>query len=149
MKNCVILTLFALCSLSLSQAQTETSYTQTLQKMFEVSGTENVYKTVIAQVFGMFKQQYSHVDSTVWEELEGEFMQTSMNDIVDMLAPVYRKHLTEVDMQTVIDFYQTETGKKFAEKTPLITQESMQIGQEWGRKIGEEFVKKMEERGYN
>lgn len=149
MKKQIFLTLLALFSLSISQAQSESSYTQTLHKMFEVSGTENVYKAAISQVFGMFKQQYSAVDSTVWEELEGEFMQTSIDDIVEMLAPVYKRHLTEADMQTVIEFYQTETGKKFAEKTPLITQESMQIGQEWGRKIGEEFVKKMEERGYN
>ena len=148
MKKHIILILFALFSLSTSQAQSESSYTQTLTEMFEVSGTENVYQTVIAQFFGMFKQQYSAVDSTVWEELEAEFMQTSMNEIVEMLTPVYKKHLTEEDMQTVIEFYRTDTGKKFVEKTPLITQESMQIGQEWGRKIGEEFVKKMEERGY-
>ena len=148
MKKYLILSLLALFSLTVSQAQTQDSYIQTLTKMFEVSGTENVYQTVISQIFGMFKQQYATVDSAVWEELEGEFMQTSMTEIVEMLAPVYKRHLTEADMQTVISFYQTETGKKFASKTPLITQESMQIGQEWGRKIGEEFVKKMEERGY-
>ena len=148
MKKLSAILLLTLATCTWTSAQSTDPYIQTLSRMFEVSGTENVYKSVITQVFGMFKQQYSQVDPTVWEELEAEFMQTSMDEIVEMLVPVYEKHLSQDDLQTVIDFYMTDTGKKFAEKTPLITQESMQIGQAWGQKIGEEFVKKMEEKGY-
>ena len=148
MKKLSAILFLTLATCTWTSAQSADPYVQTLSRMFEVSGTENVYKSVITQVFGMFKQQYSQVDPTIWEELEAEFMQTSMDEIVEMLVPVYEKHLSQDDLQTVIDFYMTDIGKKFAEKTPLITQESMQIGQAWGQKIGEEFAKKMEERGY-
>ena len=148
MKKCTALVLFSFLCIGLCTAQVSDTYSPTLKQMFEVSGTENVYKTAITQVFSMFKQKYTDVGTEVWSELEAEFMQASLDDLVEMLVPVYSKHLTEEDLQAVIEFYSTPTGKKFAEKTPLITQESMQIGQEWGMKIGEEFVKKMEERGY-
>ncbi|MGY0041248.1 DUF2059 domain-containing protein [Pedobacter sp. NJ-S-72] len=45
-------------------------------------------------------------------------------------------------------FYQTPAGKKFAEKTPLIMQESMQAGRVWGEKIGLEIISKLNEQGH-
>ncbi len=132
-----------------SYAQDADAYSQTLQKMFEVSGSENTYKAVITQSFNMFRQQYAgKVEEDFWDEFEAEFMQTSMDDLVTMLSPIYQKHLNEDDLETIIEFYETPAGQKFAEKTPLITQESMQAGQEWGKKIGETFIQKMEEKGY-
>jgi uncharacterized protein len=65
-----------------------------------------------------------------------------------MLVPVYSKYLTKEDLEEMIKFYETPVGKKFAENTPKIMRESMQIGQEWGMRIGEKFEKKIRERGY-
>jgi len=128
--------------------QAEAEYRKTLEEMFEVSGTEESYKVAITQMVGMMKQQYPNVDAAIWEEFEKEFLNTSLNDLVEMLVPVYSKHMTQADLKNVIAFYQTPTGKKYADKTPLIMQESMQVGQEWGVKLGEDFVKKMKDKGY-
>lgn len=137
---------FSLCSSAFVFGQT-TDYKATLKKMFEVSGSEAAYKSGIAQMFAMFKQS-QEVPPTVMKELEQEFMKTSMDDLVDMLVPVYEKHLTRDDLLKLIEFYQTPAGAKFAKKTPLIMQESMQIGQAWGMQIGQEFEKRLKEKGY-
>lgn len=129
-------------------AQADDDYAKTLTKMFEVSGSEETYKAAITQMFGMFKQQYSEVETGVWNELEQEFLKTSLNDLVQMLIPVYRKHMTQEDLEAIVSFYKTPAGAKFAQKNPLIMQESMEVGQEWGMKIGQEFEQKMKERGY-
>ncbi len=128
--------------------QVDTAYNKTLKKMFEVSGTEESYQAVIKQMYTMFKQQYTGVEVDLWNELEKEFSQTSMNDLTEMLAPVYSKYMTKEDLEEFIKFYQTPVGKKFAKNTPFIMQESMQIGQQWGMKIGENFKNKMKEKGY-
>lgn len=128
--------------------QADQDYSKTLQKMFEVSGTEESYKAVIKQVITMYKQQYANVDAKVWDDLEMEFSKTSLNDLTEMLVPVYSKYLAIEDLQAIIQFYESPVGKKFAENTPLIMQESMQIGQQWGRKIGEDLAKKIQEKGY-
>lgn len=128
--------------------QADKEYSKTLKKMFEVSGTEETYQAAIKQMFTMFKQQYSGVESDVWADLEKEFSKTSLNDLTEMLVPVYSKYMTLEDLQELIKFYETAVGQKFAKNTPLIMQESMQIGQQWGMKIGQDFEKKMKEKGY-
>ena len=94
------------------------------------------------------KEQFSDVPEETWNDLEKEFLKTSIDDLVDMLVPVYSRHLTLDDLQKIIEFYQTPVGQKYAEKTPLIMQESMQIGQQWGMKIGQEFQNILQEEGY-
>lgn len=64
------------------------------------------------------------------------------------MLPIYQKHLTEADLHGIIAFYDTPVGKKFAEKTPLITLESMIAGQEWGLQIGQQVIDKLKNKGY-
>ncbi len=128
--------------------QVDKEYTQTLRKMFEVSGSEESYQAVIKQMISMYKQQYSMVKADVWEELEKEVLKTSLDNLTEMLAPVYQKYMNLEDLRELIKFYQTPVGKKFAKNTPFIMQESMQVGQEWGMQIGQDFIKKMKEKGY-
>ena len=133
---------------NLSFGQTDNEYKEALQTMFKVSGSEEMYQTAIEQMFTMFKGQYSSVKDEVWVSLEAEFKNTSINDLIEMLTPTYQKHLTLEDIKGLIEFYRTPVGKKYAKKSPMIMQESMQIGQQWGMKIGEEFAKKMKDKGY-
>lgn len=133
---------------NLSFGQTDNEYRETLQTMFKVSGSEEIYQTAISQMFTMFKEQYSSVKEETWVSLEAEFKNTSINDLIELLTPTYQKHLTLEEIKGLIEFYETPVGKKYAQKSPLIMQESMQIGQQWGMKIGEEFAKKMKDKGY-
>ena len=133
---------------TISLAQADSKYSNTLKTMFEVSGTSESYQAVIKQTVNMLKQQHSEVSVEVWNDLEKEFLKTSLEDLVDLLVPVYSKYLDQNDLEKIINFYQTPAGKKLAGSTPLIMQESMQIGQQWGMKIGQEFEKKLREKGY-
>lgn len=143
------LTIVVLIIVSLSVfGQSDKEYSKTLKRMFEVSGSEETYQSVIAQMFTMLKQQHPDVESSVWDEFEKEFLKTSIDDLVEMLAQVYSKYLTIADLEDLIGFYETPIGKKFAQNSPLIMQESLQVGQEWGRKIGQEIKKKIKEKGF-
>ena len=126
--------------------QTDSEYAKTLKKMFEVSGSEATYQGVISQMVQMFKNQNSALSGSDFDAMEEEFKKTSIYDLAEMLVPVYSKHLTMDDLKAIIQFYESPAGKKLASKTPMITQESMAIGQEWGYKIGMEIQKKLEEK---
>ena len=138
--------IFILTNLSFGQSDNE--YREALQTMFKVSGSEEIYQTAISKMFTMFKEQYASVKEETWVSLEVEFKNTSINDLIELLTPTYQKHLTLEEIKGLIEFYETPVGKKYAQKSPLIMQESMQIGQQWGMKIGEEFAKKMKDKGY-
>jgi hypothetical protein len=148
MKKLLFTSILFLFATSLTFGQVDKAYHKTLHKMFEASGAEKTYEVVILQMFTMYKEIYTTVPEDLWDDLEKEFRKTSFKELVDLLAPVYYKHLTLKDLESLIEFYESPVGQKLVEKTPLITQESMVIGQEWGKIIGEDFEKKMKARGY-
>ncbi|MBQ0736109.1 DUF2059 domain-containing protein [Aquimarina celericrescens] len=148
MKKTFLLLFAFLIFISTSFAQEDAEYDSVLKTMFEVSGTEESYSTAIKGMFDMYKKQYTNVDASVWDEFEQDFLQTSLDDLVIMLAPIYKKYMTKDDLEKLISFYETPVGQKFAKNTPLIMQESMQVGQAWGQKIGQQFEQKMKEKGY-
>lgn len=134
--------------LTSSFAQSNDPYYLTLKEMFEVSGVEETYEAAIIQMIEMYKQQSPQTDAALWDGLQNEFLGTSIDDLVEMLVPVYQKHMTIEDLKGMIAFYTTPLGKKFVASTPAIMSESMLVGQMWGQKLGESFTKRLEERGY-
>ena len=146
-RKLITLTLI-LFSYSTAFSQEDEAYSKTLKQMFAVSGAEGSYKAVINQFTTMFRQKYPDVDSKVWDEFEKEFSKASMDDLADMLVPTYKKYMTIDDLKELIKFYETPVGKKYAQYVPNIMQESMQVGQEWGMKIGQQLEERMKEKGY-
>lgn len=119
-------------------------YIKTLNKMFKVSGTEESYKAVTTQYLDMFKHNFPDVDVDFWKELENGVLKVSIEELTELIAPIYIKYLSLDDLKELIKFYQSDIGKKLTKVTPLITVESMKIGEEWGRKLGEDIAKKLE-----
>jgi hypothetical protein len=63
--------------------------------------------------------------------------------LVDDIAMIYARNFTVDEMRRVTAFYQEPVGQKFLEKMPVITQESMVAGQEFGRAIALELQKRL------
>jgi len=82
----------------------------------QVSGSEVAYKGILNQMISMFKQQQSSVPKEFWDEFTVEINRDGVSQLVDLVLPIYQKHLTEADLLGVIAFYETPVGKKFAEK---------------------------------
>lgn len=143
-----ILTVLLLLVTTLSFGQENSSYKSSLKKLMQISGTEIAYKGALDQMISIFKQQQSNAPKEFWDEFSAEVNKDAFTQLVNMILPIYQKHLTEADLLGVIAFYETPLGKKFAEKTPLISQESMLAGQEWGKEIGQKVITKLKDKGY-
>ena len=147
MKKISLVLLLAIIASATVHAQSKT-YTATLKKYLEASGSMSAFKSAVTQMMGSFKGMNNSVPEEVWNELEKEFLSTSLDDLVTMLTPVYEKHMTEADLNEVIKFYGSPVGKKLAEKTPAIMEGSMQAGQNWGQAVGQKVMTKLKEKGY-
>ena len=147
MKKLIIPIAILIISIGQAYGQVD-SYKVTLKHLFSVSGTEKNFSVTIQQMFTMIKQQKTNIPDTVLIELEKKFSKTSVDDLVEMLYPIYKKHLTESDLMKTIEFFETPIGKKYIEKTPFILQESMQVGQQWGAKITQKLEARLKEMGY-
>jgi hypothetical protein len=143
-----IIVAFAILACAATASAQSDSYNAALKKYMEASGSIGAFKSAITGMLGNFKSMNTSVPEEVWKEFETELLSTSVGDLVVMLAPVYEKHMTEADLNEIIKFYNSPVGKKLAEKTPAITQESMQAGQLWGQAVAQKVMQKLKEKGY-
>ena len=144
MKKLMTLLTIMLLITSMSYGQEDKEYSKAIKKMYVVMGTDNTFKAVIKQIISTYKSKFPYENS--WNELEAELNKTSIDDLVDMMVPIYRRHLTITDIETITAFYQTPTGQKYVSQLPPILQESMQAGQIWGQKIGKKIEDRLKEK---
>ena len=116
-----------------SHSQNE-SYKDVLLEYMEVQGSLDSFNNSIAQMSQMMGGQ-----------IEADKLKPIMDEmflsLVDALVPVYKNHLSIQDLKDGIEMYKTPIGKKIAQKTPLITQETMNVSMQWGM----EFSSKIQE----
>lgn len=116
---------------------------QDIRKLLEVTGAAQIGQQIAAQMLPMFKQSNPQVPQKFWDEVMKEFDTKSM---IELIIPIYDKHLTHDDVRGLIAFYQSPLGRKVTGVMPQITQESMQAGQQWGMQIAQRIQKRLEER---
>jgi len=68
-----------------------------------------------------------------------------MTKLLDDIAMIYANNFTADEMRRLIAFYREPIGQKFLDKTPVITQQSMAAGQQFGRTIAIELQKRVVE----
>lgn len=116
-----------------SHSQNE-SYKDVLLEYMEVQGSMDSFNNSINQMSQMMGGQ-----------IEADKLKPIMDEmflsLVDALVPVYKNHLSIQDLKDGIEMYKTPIGKKIAQKTPLITQETMNVSMQWGM----EFSSKIQE----
>jgi len=61
-------------------------------------------------------------------------------ELDEYLARVWASGFSDEEMQELIDFYSTETGKKYAELHPQLLGVELAAAQEWGRSITRELT---------
>jgi len=57
--------------------------------------------------------------------------------MIESTVEVYVKHLEEAEIDALLKFYTSESGKKVAAAMPEITVEAMKAGQEYGKRAAE------------
>jgi uncharacterized protein len=61
--------------------------------------------------------------------VEAAFEQMRLDDFIDVMIPVYQRHLSKADIEEMIRFYTSPTGQKLLREQPQMMQESMQAAQ--------------------
>ena len=127
---------------AMPQAAGSEAKRQDIRKLMELTGAAKVGQQIAAQMIPMFKQGNPQVPQKFWDDVMKEFDTKSM---IDLIVPIYDKHLTHDDVKGLIAFYQSPLGRKMTGVMPQIAQESMQVGQQWGMQIAQRVQKRLEE----
>ncbi|MDR1307476.1 MAG: DUF2059 domain-containing protein [Treponema sp.] len=106
-------------------------------------------KNLAEQVFDLYIPQLQTLVPSVPQEFWDLFKaQMDFDDFIKAYIPLYDRYYTLEEIRAMIVFYESPAGKKVIEVTPLMTAESMSIGQEWGLKMGQKLLEEMKQSGY-
>jgi uncharacterized protein len=116
-----------------------------IKKLLDLTGSGKLGVQVVQTMITSFKQNTESVPDKFWDEMAKEINADTM---VSMVIPVYEKYYTDEEILQMIAFYETPVGKKVIATLPFIMKESMEIGQEWGKQVGEKVYLRLKEKGY-
>lgn len=150
-KNLLLLVLFAVSMMAWPttvSAQTQSKeYQETLQKMLTISGGFASAEIMVPQLIEMMRQNMPGITEEFLKELSTAMTEKFLNRMVEIMIPIYQKHLTLADLKQIIAFYESPIGKKWGAATPLISKESMQVGQQLGMEIAADIQKALQSYG--
>jgi hypothetical protein len=116
-----------------------------LLKLLRISGSGNLAEQMIDAMIPQFQQLVPGIPSSFWSKFKEKL---NTDDLLYACIPAYNKYYTHEEIKQLIAFYESPLGRKTVEVTPLITGETMLIGQKWGEKIGQEAVNELIQEGY-
>lgn len=115
-----------------------------VKKLFSLMGADKLGSQIMKQMIMQMKRGMPDVPEEYWGSLEKK---VNMDELIDLLVPVYQKYLTQEDITGLIEFYNSPLGKRFISAQPSITKDSMQIGQQWGMKIAQQVQDDLKKEG--
>ena len=118
-----------------------------IRRLLVLSGSGKIGVQVYQQVMPQFRTMpsFRKVPDKLWRELE---RQASPDDLIDLIVPVYDRHLNHSEVKAIIAFYQTPAGKKLVSVMPVITQESMVAGRQWGQQVSQRIIQRLQKEGF-
>lgn len=139
-----MLTAFCLCIPTCAQetvadASTSPATKEQVQKLFEVMQIrqqshlmiDSLQKQMQAMSTQTIKARYPQITAAELARAnkisEDVMKDVPIDAMLDDMIPIYQKHLTQADVDAMIVFYSSPTGKKLMQQMPEITQEAMQV----------------------
>lgn len=158
----IVVPVFCLLTAAVLAQQPDTPATKDdILKLFRVMDTQDQMRQVMQQVIGQMaemnrealKKRPSAVTEDDLAQMDREFKEVAKTYPVDQLmedmVPVYQKHLTKADVDAMITFYSSPTGKKLLREMPAMTSEGIQAAYPRMQKNLDAIMKRMDEKPPN
>lgn len=113
---------------------------KSVRELMTLTGSGDMGIQVMQNMIPAMKKMLPQVPESFWDEFMKE---VNTDELVGVIVPIYQKYYTEKDIRVAIDFYRSPAGRRLVEKQPLVMQESMQAGQQWGEQIARRAIEKL------
>ncbi|MDT0593548.1 DUF2059 domain-containing protein [Glaciecola petra] len=136
-----LLFIFALCSfISFSAFSDDKAAQDDIDELFEVMQAEKMIDTMYQQFGAMFDNMREQMgvqadEMPIYEKYNEKMINLMRAEMgwVQMkgdLKAIYSQNFTAEEIAELLKFYKSPVGQSFIEKMPVITQESMMLGQQ-------------------
>ncbi|MCW3466046.1 DUF2059 domain-containing protein [Chitinophaga nivalis] len=116
-----------------------------IKTFLELTGAGKLGVQLSQHLIASFKGQFTAVPAEFWEKATSNI---NADELINLSIPIYAKYYTTEDIDELIRFYKTPVGQKAIQVTPLLMQESMEVGKVWGQQLAQKILKELEEKGY-
>ncbi|MGY0041249.1 DUF2059 domain-containing protein [Pedobacter sp. NJ-S-72] len=99
MKTIILLFSIILFTSTLSFSQDNAAYRESVKQMMIANGSQTTFKAVISQMISNFKTQKSEVPEQFWTQFETSFQKVGIEDLLDLLTPIYQKHMSQEEIK--------------------------------------------------
>lgn len=127
-----------------AQKHADTPKEKDIRKLLQLSGGEQLGDQLKHQLLDTFKSSMPNVPPSVWMEIQQDL---NANEVIEKVIPIWDKQFSAAEIKDLIQFYESPTGKKLVRVMPAITQETMVVGQEWGRAMSDKVVALLKKKG--
>jgi len=139
----LILGVLALTLPSTAPAQDATS--EQIEELLGVMNAGDMAIQVMYALIDQFEVMVPDVPASFWEDFMAKVDASTLDALI---APIYQRNFTAEEVVAMSEFYRTPVGQSMLAKMPVVMQESMAVGQEWGMQIAEELVAELQAEGY-
>lgn len=112
-----------------------------MQQMFDAL-TPQIMSMALGKDPNLSAEKRAKIEGVMKAELDA-----AVPEFLEQTAKIYASNFTESELQDVIDFYESPTGKKFQEIAPQLMQESMSHGQAMGQQVGTRAIERLKADG--
>lgn len=142
MKRIVLSAFIAIFSIvSFAHAEVSKEKRAEIERLLQLTGTKKLMDQMMTQMISAMKQQMKGAPESFWQKFQ---QRMDTHELVEKIIPIYDKYYTLEDLKAINAFYQSPPGQKMLSSLPQVMKESMQVGQEWGEKIGREAAEEAE-----
>lgn len=119
------------------------------EKLLELDGTISNIEKIITQTIEYQKKNNFGISDNYWEALEKKVTEKSLAELKLIVSPIYSKNYTEIEIDNLITFYNSETGRLIIEKQPIIMEELSLPLMQWSQNLGSYVIEEIENKGKN
>lgn len=126
-------------------AQTD-SLQAKITQLLELSGAEQQFISSAMNMIDMQQQQpaFAQIPEAWWASFKEKVRTQGWKDIAPSLANIYRENYSEEEIDYLIAYHSNPLTQAIMAKLPVIQQQSMQVGQQWGETIAQQLSDKLE-----
>jgi uncharacterized protein len=139
----LILSIVAVLASVISQiVYAEPATEKTVRELLTLTGSGKMGVQMIDNIIPAFKKMIPKAPDAFWTEFLKEI---NAEDLNKLTIPIYQANFSEEDLKVLITFYSTPVGQRILATLPVVLQESMKAGQQWGQELGRRALERAAE----
>jgi hypothetical protein len=127
-----------------------------LKEMGTLENMDHMVDIIVPTIIGNFRKVNPNIPEATWNELilvAVDEAKKSAPELKKPLITIYDSSFTTEEIKQLVAFYSSPIGHKIATQMPELMQQSVAMGQAWGKRVAERVEDRIrvvaKQKGYN